>query len=105
MAEARGLYGHTRAYLPRHRHLHGHNWPMARKVSIAEARNHLTVLVHDVERGASISGLYSLVATCEARQINPFDYRADVLARVQDHPKSAVDELLPGAWAAARDEV
>jgi prevent-host-death family protein len=27
---------------------------MARKVSIAEARNHLTVLIHDVERGKKI---------------------------------------------------
>jgi IS66 C-terminal element len=37
----------------------------------------------------------------EARRINPFDYLVDVLARVQDHPASAIDELLPGAWAAA----
>jgi hypothetical protein len=35
----------------------------------------------DDERGASIAGLYSLVATCEARGINPFEYLADVLAR------------------------
>jgi hypothetical protein len=27
-----------------------------------------------------------------------------VLARVQDHPTGAIDELLPGAWAAGRDE-
>ena len=27
---------------------------MARKVSIAEARNHLTVLIHDVERGKKV---------------------------------------------------
>ena len=44
------------------------------------------LFVHDVERGASIAGLYSLVATCEARGINPFEYLADVLARVQDYP-------------------
>ena len=62
------------------------------------------LFVHDVERGASIAGLYSLVATCEARAINPFEYFADVLARVQDHPASDIDELLPGAWIAARDD-
>jgi hypothetical protein len=39
--------------------------------------------VHDVERGASLAGLYSLTATCEARGINPFEYLAGVLARVQ----------------------
>jgi len=31
----------------------------------------------------------------------PVRYLADVLARVQDHSASALDELLPGAWAAA----
>jgi hypothetical protein len=28
-------------------------------------------------------------------------YLTDVLARVQDHPASSLDELLPGAWSAA----
>jgi hypothetical protein len=31
---------------------------------------------------------------------DPFDYLVDDLARVQDHPANAIDELLPGAWAA-----
>jgi transposase len=44
------------------------------------------------------------VATCEARGINPFEYLADVLARVQDHPARAIDELLPGAWLSALDD-
>ena len=57
--------------------------------------------VGDVDAGESLAGLYSLVATREAREINPFDYLADVLVRVQDHPARALDELLPRAWAAA----
>ena len=60
------------------------------------------LFVGDVESGKSLAGVYSLVATCESRGINPFDYLADVLARVQDPPANAVDELLPGAWAAGR---
>jgi transposase len=59
------------------------------------------LFVGDVASGKSLAGLYSLVATCESRGINPFDYLADVLARVQDHPANAIDGLLPGAWAAA----
>lgn len=58
------------------------------------------LFVGDVAAGKSLAGLYSLVATCESRGINPFDYLADVLPRVQDHAKNAIDELLPGAWAA-----
>ena len=59
------------------------------------------LFVGDVAAGKSLAGLYSLVATCETRGINPFDYLVDVLGRVQDHPASAIDKLLPGAWAAA----
>ena len=59
------------------------------------------LFVGDVASGKSRAGLYSLVATCESRGINPFDYLADVLARVQDHRANAIDELLPAAWAAA----
>jgi transposase len=71
-----------------------------RRVALGR-KNYL--FVHDCDAGASIAGLYSLVATCEARGINPLEYLADVLARVQDHPKGAIDELLPGVWAASRD--
>jgi len=62
------------------------------------------LFVHDGDAGTSLAGLYSLVATCEARGINPFAYLADVLTRVQDQPTTAIDELLPGAWAASRDD-
>ena len=62
------------------------------------------LFVHDFERGTNIAGLYSLVATCEARGINPFEYLTDVLARVQDHPASDIDALLPGPWALQRDD-
>jgi hypothetical protein len=34
--------------------------------------------------------------------INPFAYLADVIPRVQGHPKRRLDELLPGPWARAR---
>lgn len=72
-----------------------------RRVALGR-KNYL--FVHDGDAGASLTGLYSLVATCEARGINPFDYLVDVLARVQDHPASAIDELLPAAWVTARNE-
>jgi transposase len=52
--------------------------------------------------GANIAGLYTLVATCEARGITPFAYLADVIPRVQDHPKRRLDETLPGPWSRAQ---
>jgi hypothetical protein len=32
--------------------------------------------------GENLAGFYSLIATCEANQVNPVDYLADVLLRV-----------------------
>jgi transposase len=72
-----------------------------RRVALGR-KNYL--FVHHGDAGASLAGLYSLVATCEARGIKPFEYLADVLVRVQDHPARDIDELLPGAWIAARDD-
>jgi transposase len=69
-----------------------------RRVALGR-KNYL--FVGDVDAGANIAGLYTLMATCEARHVNPFRYLADVIARVQDHPQDRLDELLPGAWAAA----
>jgi hypothetical protein len=60
------------------------------------AKNYL--FVGDVDAGMSIAGLYTLVATCEVRGINPFAYLADVIPRVQDHPKRQLD----GPWARSR---
>jgi transposase len=48
--------------------------------------------------GENLAGLYSLIGTCEANGINPLEYLADVLMRVQTHPASKIDELLPHNW-------
>ncbi len=54
------------------------------------------------EAGENLAGLYSL--TCEANGVNPVDYLADVLIRVQTHPASRIDELLPHSWSPPRPE-
>ncbi|WP_223642240.1 IS66 family transposase [Corallococcus sp. EGB] len=52
--------------------------------------------------GANLAGLYALVATCEANQVNPEAYLADVLLRVQTHPNARIGELLPHEWMRRR---
>jgi hypothetical protein len=47
---------------------HGQNEP---RLALGR-KNYL--FVHDSDSGASIAGHYSLVAMCEARVINPFEY-------------------------------
>jgi transposase len=50
------------------------------------------------EAGENLAGLYSLIATCEVNGVNPVAYLADVLLRVQTHPASRIDDLLPHNW-------
>jgi transposase len=69
----------------------------------ALGRKNFLFVGHD-DAGENLAGLYSLIATCEANQVNPVDYLADVLLRLQSHPASRVDEVLPHNWAPPRPE-
>jgi transposase len=57
------------------------------------------LFVGDVEAGDHLATLYSLVSTCEARDIDPVEYLKDVLVRLDTHPASRIDELLPHKWS------
>ena len=50
------------------------------------------------EHGENLAGLYSLVATCDANDVDPTAYLKDVLLRVDEHPASQIDGLLPHRW-------
>ncbi len=61
------------------------------------AKNFL--FVGDEDSGEHRAGLYSLVATCEANGADPIAYLADVLLRIDTHPASRIDDLLPHKWS------
>jgi transposase len=56
------------------------------------------LFVGDPDKGENLAGLYSLVSTCEANDVDPVEYLRDVLLRVDDHPDAELDELLPHKW-------
>ncbi len=56
------------------------------------------LFVGNDEAGENIAGLYSLVATCEANDVDPEAYLADVLTRLATHPNADLDALLPHRW-------
>jgi transposase len=72
----------------------------ALRVAALGRKNFLFVGTDDA--GENLAGLYSLIATCEVNGVNPVAYLADVLFRVQTHPASKVDELLPHNWRRPR---
>ena len=63
----------------------------------ALGRKNFLFVGHD-EAGRNIAALYTLVATCEANDVNPVAYLEDVLIRIQTHPAAQIDELLPTNW-------
>lgn len=64
---------------------------------IALGRKNFLFVGND-QAGENLAILQSLVATCIANDVNPQDYLADVLMRIQDHPQSAIAELMPYNW-------
>ena len=67
---------------------------------VALGRKNFLFVGNDVA-GQNLAVLMSLVRSCEAVGVNPQEYLADVLMRVQDWPAARVEELLPERWSAA----
>jgi transposase len=49
--------------------------------------------------GERAAAIYTLIATAKLNDIDPEAWLADVLRRINDHPASRLDELLPWNWA------
>jgi transposase len=64
---------------------------------IALGRKNYLFVGHE-QAGKNLAMLCSMVETCKLHGVNPQEYLADVLLRVQDHPASRLDELLPHRW-------
>jgi transposase len=65
--------------------------------TVALGRRNWLFVGHDLA-GQNAAMLLSLIATCTLHQVDPEAYLADILLRVQDHPNSSIDELLPHRW-------
>ena len=50
--------------------------------------------------GQRAAALYTLIETARLNDIDPHAWIADVLARINDHPASRLDQLLPWNWKA-----
>ncbi len=64
----------------------------------ALGRKNFLFVGHD-EAGENLADLYTVISTCELNGTNPFRYLRDVLIRVQTHPQTQIDDLLPERWA------
>jgi hypothetical protein len=48
--------------------------------------------------GRTAAILFSLIASCQRHDVEPFAYLKDVLTRIASHPHHRLTELLPGNW-------
>ncbi len=48
--------------------------------------------------GRTAAILFSLIASCQRHNVEPFAYLRDVLTRIASHPHNRLAELLPGKW-------
>jgi hypothetical protein len=51
--------------------------------------------------GERIANILSIIETAKLHGHNPEAYLTDVLARIQDHPKGRLENLLPWNWTPA----
>jgi transposase len=62
-----------------------------------DSRHHDVASDEGAENWACIA---SLIETCKLNDVDPYAYLANTLTRIVDgHPASAIDELLPWAYA------
>ena len=59
-------------------------------------KNYLFSGSHEAAQRAAM--MYSFFASCKTMELNPWEWLRDVLQRMNDHPKTHIEELLPGRW-------
>lgn len=64
---------------------------------VAIGRKNFLFLGHD-DAGDNMAVLQTLISSCELNGVNPVEYLTDVLMRIQTHPASKIDDLLPDRW-------
>ncbi len=64
---------------------------------VAKTRDSSLFVGNDLA-GEHLAILLTLVQSAEAAGLNPQEYLADVLIRVQTQPVARLDALLPGNW-------
>ena len=64
---------------------------------VALSRKNSLFVGHD-EAGENLARVLTIGTTCEMAGVNPLEYIADVLLRIQTWPQERLAELLPAAW-------
>ena len=61
---------------------------------VAQGRKR-SLFAGSAEHAQNLAVLHSIVAACRMHGINPYEYIKDILIRIQTHPASRIEELMP----------
>jgi transposase len=98
-----GLIPHLKNYL-KHAWARIDNNPAERAVRPLAIGRKNWLFIGSEEGGEASAIILSLVQTCRAMKINPREYLEDVMRRLMSHSALNIEELLPDAWAAAKNK-
>ena len=65
---------------------------------VAIGRKNFMFVGHE-EAGQNLAILQTITSTCRLHNVDAYEYIKDVLIRIQTHPASKIDELLPQNWS------
>ena len=65
---------------------------------LATGRKNFLFVGHE-EAGQNLAILQTITSTCRLHKVDAYEYIKDVLIRIQTHPASKIDELLPQNWS------
>jgi len=99
-----GMWYRLERYLEDGKYEIDNNWVenSIRPVAIGR-KNYLFAGSHDAAQRAAM--IYSLLETCKKNNVDPAEWLADVLTRIQDHPINKIDELLPNNWKKKAEQI
>jgi len=61
------------------------------------------LFIGEADAGQTSAILFTLIEACRSRQIDPWEYLRDVLRRLPSMTNRQLEEVMPDAWARARD--
>ncbi|MCP4601196.1 MAG: IS66 family transposase [Proteobacteria bacterium] len=65
---------------------------------VALGRKNFLFVGHE-EAGQNMAILQTITSTCRLHNVDAYEYIKDILIRIQTHPASKIDELLPQNWS------
>ena len=69
---------------------------------VALSRKNSLFVGHD-EAGENLARVLTMAVTCQVNGVNPLEYLADILLRIQTWPKERIADLLPDSWQRLKD--